>query len=434
MTTNLDLSHSGKQRKNFILLCLSFSLLYCVFEIYWMRDLINLISNHEATREEIDQSIMQGRILAALGICFALFKGVLIYKSISLILRVAIFSALVFLAFKLIDFGYKKAVEWIPANESVMILALTTYRTGMLNQSIVDDDLKPALDDPMALVYWPLILFDTKFSAPVIHLFESRRSIMINEISSDKISDYDVNSRNFPQIRSALAAANKFEEEYLNMQNRLGARSTRQRQHCGMRLYSAMSRTEFAEQLKRNTCDRQARTLGVRYLDGTFINAENAKNQAGELFYMNRDQAIRSIRDSVALSVDRNLPMVNTIKNNSQAMDLVSAMVTPILALSLATVSVILNAGSVVAGIIYVIGLKFVREKFAFLAYSIFPIVFLAALMVLVSDEMFTREPMRSLEEQAHERFNHFIYLSKIGNIQRIFVSYDGGFAKENIQ
>lgn len=427
MTLKKDMAIAISDRSKFILLCLFFSVAYCLFEIYWMRGLIGLISDPAATREDIDQSIMQGRLLAAIGICFALFKGVFVFKPFPLILRVSIFALLVFLAFKLIDVGYKKVIEWIPASESMVILGLTTYRIGMLNDDIRDDELRPALGDPMALVYWPIILFDTQFSAPVMHLYESRRRIMIDEISSVNISEYDANSRNFPQIRSALSAANKFEEEYLRMQRPLGSRSTRQRQHCGMRLYGAMSRTEFAEQLKRNTCDRQARTLGVRYLDGTFTNAEKAKNQAGELFYMTRDQAIQSIRYSVTSSVDRNLPTVETIKYNSQAMDLVSAMVTPILALSLATISVILNAGSAIAAFMYMVGLKFFRVKYAFYFYSIFPIVFLVALMILVPGKMFTYEPMHSLEIRAHERSVIFSYLSKIGNIQRGFMSFGGG-------
>jgi len=244
------------------------SLGYVFLEIRWGLNLIHLTADPDATREAIDAMVEEGRLLAAFGIAFSIWKGMLVDGKLPWVVRCLIFTCIVGLLYFSIGKFYDGVIKAIPAKESLSVYQLAAYRSGFLKGEIIDDDLEPLRDDPLAISSWPMIALDSKYLVPVSVMYERRRDIMINTISADitakGMADYNKKANDLERLRLAMIESEKASRKFDDAHRK--SLRTFARHWCGMRL-GIRDPEAFARELLKSQCSKDHHKLGHWYLN-----------------------------------------------------------------------------------------------------------------------------------------------------------------------
>lgn len=127
-------------------------------------DLLSSISNPE-TRPDVAEALSQrGKLLAAFGITWALFRSLAFRFNI--LVGLSILGVLTFGGYIALDTLYEKAIDSLPPNIKVMGYNLLLYRHDLLTGDLEDPDIPNVKEEPVDgkifMGAFPMVLLDER--------------------------------------------------------------------------------------------------------------------------------------------------------------------------------------------------------------------------------------------------------------------------------
>lgn len=188
----------------FLLLAVTALLVW--LEVQYNVSLLNSISDPATTPEQADDLSSRGKLLAAFGLTWALFRG-LLFKGRSLVWGVIGLGLLTGAGYWALDTVYARVIDNLKPEVKVMGFNLLSYRRDLLTGELEDPDIPSLKDSPVTsrifMGAFPIVLLDQRFMVPAQDIVERKASDKQNEalqISDEKWSEY---AENMDALRKA---------------------------------------------------------------------------------------------------------------------------------------------------------------------------------------------------------------------------------------
>lgn len=405
------------------------TLAYLAIEATWNLGLVEAVGDKATTRENLDLLILEGRLLAAFGLTWAIAKAQFL-KRTSLqghVVNVFIVACSVVALYVGIGKVYEVAIDEIPAAESMAAYKLASHRQTADTEKM----------SPVSIAIWPIALMHPESAAGIDKDYNSRRARLKESLTSK----LDPEWARVEKARNALGAADpkqlaaafeggyqRFIEGSKRVERALLGRSAATEgfklQSGGLEPNSALTREGFAHALAGSRFADQAR-LGGWWLrtggtdgDTVAFELEGVQVMASELAGIDRDGFRRLLERKLGLVVDEKLPTLATVKSNPTSHDVVASVVLPPIAMTLSLLAVIANAGALLGLLLSKVPL-FLRHQ------ALFPVVAVALAMVLAPQAR-----LGGLEAaQGHLRAEHpavELVVSKVAGLEAVLADVLG--------
>jgi hypothetical protein len=170
-------------------------LVFC--EYRYNLDLLNSISDPE-TRPEVAEALSQrGKLLAAFGITWALFRN-LAFGFRNVFAGFLFLASLTFGAYVALDTLYEKVIDRLPPNIKVMGYNLLLYRHDLLTGDLEDPDIPNVKEEPVDgkifMGAFPMVLLDERFMVPAQAYVIRRADLKVEEslhLAEEKWPQYE---------------------------------------------------------------------------------------------------------------------------------------------------------------------------------------------------------------------------------------------------
>lgn len=371
--------------------------IYLYYEINWQMNLLHIMSSAKSTRDELDWVVLEGRALAAFGLVWAILKTKFLKSSSevgSMIVTGLLVAGVTVLAFSSIGRLYDSAIDSLPAETSLQMYKVSAHRVWSLQGDLPPD---ASSKDPVAVMLWPLKMAD-KAQAPGIEAVFDKRA------EGFKASAEDQARKMWPEVQGRLERMNgrgqgeissTFQEAYLKYisgsketVSSIGSWQAKRTEYfkslTGMDPNPNASKEDFARALTTAKIN-QYRELGTMYLETQGFTSDPVVHQAGDLIFhasdlakiRTEDQFIAMVTKKASGGMAALVPTLQTVKTLPQANEVVSSAVVPPISMALSTISILLNAGSLV-------GLLCIRLPVLRYIQTLIPIVFAAGVLMMV--------------------------------------------------
>jgi len=195
--------HEGEQGARepayFFYVLLVVTSLLVFLEIKYNISLLDSISDPATTPEQAEDLSNRGKLLAAFGLTWALFRG-LLFKGGRLLWGVVGLGLLTAVGYWALDTVYSKAIDSLNPEVKVMGFNLLSYRRDLLAGELEDPDIPKLKDAPVTgkifMGAFPIVLLDERFMLPAQDIVELKADEKHGEmlvLSEEKWRDYSEN-------------------------------------------------------------------------------------------------------------------------------------------------------------------------------------------------------------------------------------------------
>lgn len=183
----------------FAYLLLAVTALLVFLEFKYNIALLNSISDPATSPAQADDLSNKGKLLAAFGLTWALFKG-LLTKAKNFLIGIFGLAMMTFAGFWALDTLYDRVIDNLKPEVKVMGFNLLSYRQDLLKGELEDPDIPKLADSPVTgrifMGAFPMVLLDGRFMVPaqdiVIRKADEKHSETI-ELSEEKWAEYTSN-------------------------------------------------------------------------------------------------------------------------------------------------------------------------------------------------------------------------------------------------
>jgi hypothetical protein len=340
---------------------------YLWYELHWQLDLLKTMSSAKATRDDVDFLVLEGRLLAAFGLVWALLKTRFLKSTkdslSSMVTTLFLVGGATFGAFSLIGQLYEQVIEQLPAQASLQLYKVAAHRQWSLAGELPAD---ASAADPVAVIMWPLKMADAGQAGAIESVFDKRAEAFKEGANQQA-------RKLWAQVQPKLAAASgmgsgelrgQFEEYYAKYVS--GSKQTRSiigswqanrsdyfENLTGIAPNPGATREEFAQALQGAKLN-QLRSLGKLYLETKGFTEDPVVHQVGDVIYYASDftgvrtesEFARVVVKKAAGGLAAHVPTLATIKSRAESSSVVASAMAPPISLALSTVSLLLNAGA----------------------------------------------------------------------------------------
>lgn len=139
------------------------------FEYRYNIDLLNNISDPETTPDMADALSQRGKMLAAFGITWALFRN-LVFRIRNVFAGISCLFLLTLGGYWALDTVYNRVIDGLKPEVKVMGFNLLIYRQRLLTGEMEDSDIPKVEEDPVTgrifMGAFPMVLLDERFMLP----------------------------------------------------------------------------------------------------------------------------------------------------------------------------------------------------------------------------------------------------------------------------
>lgn len=187
-------------------LLLAVTALLVFMEFRYNVALLNSISDPSTTPVEASDLSNKGKLLAAFGLTWAIFKGFLL-KARNFLVALLVLGLMTFAGYWGLDTLYDKVIDNLKPEVKVMGFNLLSYRHDLLTGELEDSDIPNLKDSPVTgkifMGAFPIVLLDDRFMVPAQDLVTRKadeKQASTIELSEEKWADY---SSNMTMMRKA---------------------------------------------------------------------------------------------------------------------------------------------------------------------------------------------------------------------------------------
>jgi tetratricopeptide (TPR) repeat protein len=180
-----------------IMLLVMAILVFC--EYRYNVDLLGSISNPDTSPEVAEALSQRGKLLAAFGITWALFRN-LAFKFRNALFGLLFLAVLTAGGYFALDALYEKAIDSLPPNIKVMGYNLLLYRHDLLTGDLEDPDIPSVKEEPVEgkifMGAFPMVLLDDRFMVPAQAYVIRRADLKVEEslqLAEEKWPQYEKN-------------------------------------------------------------------------------------------------------------------------------------------------------------------------------------------------------------------------------------------------
>jgi hypothetical protein len=407
-TKNLAVSfEDGK----FLYFSLAITALFVIFEAKYNIDLLNTLSNPDATSDVVDSLSQRGKILASLGITWA-FGRVLITRIRPAILGLAAFFGCAILIYFGLDFTYTKVIADLPSQVKVEGFNLFSYRRDLLTGKLSDPDIPLPRENPVegkiVMGSFPIVLLDDRFMLPAQDIVARKAIDKSNHVLHGAAAKW-------PSYAKQMADLNNSYEQYIKGSRQAyqykafgGIEKFRQRSG-GLDPNPGLNRMQFIAMLRSGNHPRgkelqaaEAREIGKR-VDGSVLYARDLP------YFMDRHEYMRWFEIQAEQAKVAAMPTIETVETFKGIRDINSAVFLPPMAIISSLMSALTNAVTLLLMLIG-IGLGAVpgcKTIGVWIKRWVVPLMFVAVtcILFLMPSHVFRAEtPLYDLETLMHEK------------------------------
>lgn len=393
---------------------------YLAFEIRYNRSLLELFSQADLNQKAVDELSVQGKILASLGLVWALLRGA-IARVRNRIAQVAVFAAVSGAVYVGLTAVYDSVIRNLSATTKVDGFHLAAFRQAVVQGSIVDPDVplpaKYGVIGSVFMVSIPLILFDDRYLVPARSILELRAKT-IEDYYSKKVSvgwiKYDGQMQ--------LLRANY--QQYLEGSRRVDAapaifrgraREQFNRESGGMNPNSRATIGDFLVQLSRSSTPA-ARSYRNAQQEIIFIEHEGTPHAApvhgGDLpKFMTQAQFRNFFAEKIRAARAELLPTPDTVEKTQRINDINSSVFIPPMAMATSLIAILANAFNALWIVITLLLLPISKlaegsfQRALHVAGPFFTLSMITLTFMLMPKYVFPeRTPMRQLEQKMQLR------------------------------
>lgn len=168
---------------HFVWLVVFVSMLFVILEIKYNIDLLNSISNPYSDSSTIADLSERGKLLAAIGITWAIARS-LLTKIKPAVIGLIYFVLASILMYKILDYVYAKVIEDLEPSVKVEGFNLFAYRQDILTGKLSDPDLPTPNEDPIVgkilMGAFPIIILDDRYMLPAQDILEHNLSKLLS--------------------------------------------------------------------------------------------------------------------------------------------------------------------------------------------------------------------------------------------------------------
>lgn len=416
----------------FIWASLLITVLFVWFEALYNVDLLTALSDPEASREAVDSLAQQGKLLASLGISWAIART-LISRVKPAILGIALFLLCATLLYFGLDLTYNRVIANLPPEVKLEGFNLFSYRRDLLTGRLYDPDIPMPKTHPVEgkilMGAFPIVLLDERFMFPA------------RDVVQRKADD---------KSRAVLAKAAESWPQYVRQMNELDAgyrkyiESSRKayqyrafggierfrRESNGVEPNPNLSRIAFAQMLRnsnhpegRKLREAESREIGKRP-DGSIVHAGDVP------YFMDRQGYMAWFNVQAQEAKAAALPTIETVDRFRGIQDINSAVFLPPMAMVTSLTSAVANLigaslmlMSLALGATHLRGFMAAGRYIARFATPLMLVLFAGVLTAMPSHVFTPGTPVYELETRMHSEIGAFGLLwSKLSNVQALIL------------
>lgn len=334
----------------FLWLSLVITALFVVFEARYNIDLLNTLSNPDATSDEVDKLSHRGKLLASLGIAWV-FGRVLITRVKPAILGLTLFMGLSIGVYIGLDFIYTKVIADLKPEVKVEGFNLFSYRMDLLTGKLSDPDIPSIKEHPVEgkilMGSFPIVLLDDRFMLPAQDIVSRKAGDKGNQVLQSASQQWPNYSRQMSDLSSGY-------KEFIDGSRKavayraFGGVSKFQQQSGGLSPNPNLSRAQFVDMLRPSNHPRgaslrnaEAREIGKRP-DGTVVYAKDLP------YFMDRDTYLKWFAKEAEQAKAAAMPTTDTVETFRGITDINSAVFLPPMAIITSLSSALTNGVTLV--------------------------------------------------------------------------------------
>lgn len=419
----MEKTGAGEQGKPSLLPVLGIlfvTVVYLGFELRYNRGLLELFSQVEINQKAIDDLSIEGKVLASVGLVWALLRGV-VARVRHLLAKMALFAAASGAVYAALSATYDHVIQNLAAETKVDGFHLAAYRRALLEGSVVDPDVPlPAKYGALGSVFMvsiPLILFDDRYLVPARSILELRAKVIEDYYWKKVDTGWAKYDRQMRLVRASyqqyVDGSRRVEATPALLRSR--ARNQFHRESGGMLPNSRASMSDFLSELSRSS-SAAARQYREAQQEIVFIEREGTPDatpvRGSDLpKLMNQEQFRQFFGERIAAARLELLPTPGTVERTARINDINSSVFVPPMAMATSLLTILANTFNAL-WIVITFPLQVIRpfasSLFARSLRLLAPLFTLCAIVLLL---VFTRAfvfpertPMRQLEQSMHSR------------------------------
>ncbi|MES2978121.1 MAG: hypothetical protein V4731_06845 [Pseudomonadota bacterium] len=332
--------------RRYLAASLAITALFVFFEWRYNLDLLDTLSNPDATPDAVDRLSQRGKLLASLGITWV-FGRILITRIKPAIIGLALFllsSTAVYIA---LDQTYTRVIAGLKPEVKVEGFNLFSYRHDLLTGRLSDPDIPLPEDHPVhgkiLMGSFPIVLLDDRFMLPA-------QDIVARKADDQSKAVLENASHEWPAYLRQMSELSKGYDEFITGSRRAyqyrtaGGIKKFQQRSGGLFPDPHLTRAQFVdmlrgahhpqgEQLRRS----EAREIGKRP-DGNRVYARDLPYFMDRASYMNWFEAQASKARAAAM------PTTQTVESYKGIRDINAAVFLPPMAIITSLTSALTNA------------------------------------------------------------------------------------------
>lgn len=418
--------------ERFVWIALVITAAFVWFEARYNIDLLNTLSDPNASSKAVDQLSQRGKLLASLGITWAVARS-LIIKIKPAVAGLAAFCGVATGVYFALDITYTRVIAGLDREVKVEGFNLFNYRRDLLTERLFDPDIPLPAKDPVAgrilMGAFPIVILDERFMLPARDIVERKA----NDKSRTVLAKAE---QNWPRYQRQMYELDNSYREFINQSRRafnyraFGGIQRFRRESQGLEPGPYLSRDGFINMLRNADHPRgealraaEKREIGKRP-DGTIL-------RAGEVpYFMSWGWYINWFRTQASEAKAAALPTAETIETFRGIDDINAAVFLPPMAIITSLTSALTNLITLVLMLVS-IGLVSAGRHFEKIgqlvmryAAPLMLVIFFGAIVAMPSHIFEQGTPMHELESSMHEQVGLAGKVwSRLSNVQALLLT-----------
>lgn len=336
--------------RRFLAVSLAITAAFVFFEGRYNIDLLNTLSNPEATSDAVDSLSQRGKLLASLGITWV-FGRILITRIKPAVVGLAVFLLCTVGVYFALDQLYTRVIAGLKPEVKVEGFNLFSYRHDLLTGKLSDPDIPSPKENPVEgkilMGSFPIVLLDDRFMLPAQEIVARKAGDKSNAVLQNASRQWPAYARQMGELDSGwreYIAGSRQAYQY----KAFGGIGKFQKRSGGLSPNPDLSRAGFVDMLRNANHPRgeqlrraEQREIGKRP-DGSAVLARELPYFMDRPAYMNWFQSQAQQAKAAAL------PTTQTVESFKGIRDINSAVFLPPMAIITSLTSALTNAVTLV--------------------------------------------------------------------------------------
>jgi len=410
----------------FVWILIVVSIIFVVIEAQYNIDLLNSISDPNTDRSAIADLSERGKLLASLGITWALGKSLLKFKPALLGLLLFFISS--FAVFQGLDALYAKVIHDLEPETKVQGFNLFAYRQDILTGSLSDPDIPTPKEQPVIskilMGSFPIIMLDDRYMLPAQDILQRKASDKKRQAIGKAEKQWPSYQKQNNELNSSYNTYIAKSKEAIKFKSWGGVEKFKKKSG-GMSPNPRATRGEFIVTLKNSNHPHAKKTIDHE----SRVIAENVNGEpvyGRDLpYFLNHGEYIKWFENLIKANETDIFPTIENVENFEGIHDINSAVFLPPMAIITSLLSAVMNFISVIVtltglSLCEIRSTKPIGDFISKFSSVFISIIMIALISVMPSHVFIKNTPLYDLENKMHSKVGFAGKLwSRLSNLQK---------------